>query len=206
MRELGEADSLELFSYYAFRKPTPPESFKELAVNFITYAGGLPLALKVLGSSLLRRTDVSFWREKLVKVQEIVDSDIQKILQLSYHELGDETWKATFLDIAFFFIGRDKDEAVHIFKSCGFFPDVGIPVLVERCLLTITEDNMFDMHNLIQAMGKEVIREESKHGNCRRLYLGQGNECVALQNLEVSENLRMSCSWFDFYCLLLQKI
>ncbi|KAL8128260.1 hypothetical protein AgCh_015002 [Apium graveolens] len=189
MRKLGEADSLELFSYYAFRKPTPPESFKELTLSFITYAGGLPLALKVLGSSLLRRTDVAFWKEKLVKVQEIGEIDIQRILKMSYDELGDETPKAIFLDIAFFFVGRDKDEAVHVFRSCGFFPDVGIPILEERCLLIVDEHNKFQMHNLIQQMGKEVIRQESDAGNCRCLNLRLGNACMALQNLEGSKNI-----------------
>ena len=186
MRELGQTDSLELFSYHAFRQPTPPESFKELAASFVTYAGGLPLALKVLGSSLLGRTHISFWKAKLAKVQKIAEKDIQKILQLSYDELDDETQKAMFLDIAFFFIGKDKNEVVHIFESCGFFPDVGIPVLVERCLLKVDENNMFQMHNLIQDMGKEVIREEFKHGNGKRLYLSRGAR-LALQNLEATK-------------------
>ncbi|KAL8128258.1 hypothetical protein AgCh_015000 [Apium graveolens] len=184
MRELEQADSLKLFSHHAFRKPTPPECFKELTVSFIKYAGGLPLALKVLGSSLLGRTDVSFWKDKLVKVQEIGENDVHKILQLSYDELDDKTQKAIFLDIAFFFIGRDKDEAVHVFRSCGFFPDVNIPNLEERCLLTVDGNNKFQMHNLIQRMGKEV---ECQQGNCRRLYLHQGNTCIALQNLEGTE-------------------
>ncbi|KAL8128261.1 hypothetical protein AgCh_015003 [Apium graveolens] len=189
MRKLKQVDSLELFSYHAFRKPTPPECFKELTVSFIKYAGGLPLALKVLGSSLLGRTDVSFWNDKLAKVQEIGENDIQKILQLSYNELVDETQKAIFLYIAFFFVGRDKDEAVHVFRSCNFFPDVGIPILEERCLLTVDENNKFQMHNLIQHMGKEVIREESKDGNCRCLNLCQENACMVLQNLEGTKNI-----------------
>ncbi|WOG90624.1 hypothetical protein DCAR_0309868 [Daucus carota subsp. sativus] len=188
MRELGQTDSLELFSYHAFRQPNPPESFKELAASFVTYAGGLPLALKVLGSSLLGRTHISFWKAKLAKVQKIAEKDIQKILQLSYDELDDETQKAIFLDIAFFFIGKDKNEVVHIFESCGFFPDVGIPVLVERCLLKVDENNMFQMHNLIQDMGKEAIREEFKHGNGKRLYLSRGAR-LALQNLEGVEKI-----------------
>ncbi|WOG90623.1 hypothetical protein DCAR_0309867 [Daucus carota subsp. sativus] len=182
MRVLEQVDSLKLFSYHAFRTPSAPESFKELTESFISYAGGLPLALKVLGSSLLNRDDMSFWKEKLVKVRKIGENDIQKIIQLSFDELG-ETEKAIFLDIAFFFVGKDKDEAVHIFKSCDFFPDVGIPVLVEKCLLTVTKNNMFQMHNIIRDMGKEVIRGESKHGG-RRLYLRQENAWAALQNPE----------------------
>ncbi|XP_074380797.1 disease resistance protein RUN1-like isoform X1 [Apium graveolens] len=181
VKTLGETESLELFSYHAFRKLVPPESFAELSLNFVTHAGGLPLALKVLGSSLLGRTDVSFWKDKLAKVKAIPENDIQKILQLSYDELEDETQKKIFLDIAFFFVGKDKDEATDIFKSCDFFPGVGIQNLVDRCLVTIDESNRFQMHNLIQDMGKEL-------GKTTRLFL-RGNAWKSLQNPEGKNNV-----------------
>ncbi|KAL8128311.1 hypothetical protein AgCh_015050 [Apium graveolens] len=181
VKALGKADSLSLFSYHAFRKLMPPDSFKELSLSFVTHGGGLPLALKVLGSSLLGRTDESFWKDKLAKVKAIPENDIQKILQLSYDELEDEAQKAIFLDIAFFFVGKDKDEAADVFKSCDFFPGVGIPNLVDRCLLTIDEDNKFEMHNLIQDMGREL-------GKTTRLFL-RGNAWKELQNLEGRNNV-----------------
>ncbi|XP_074380786.1 TMV resistance protein N-like isoform X5 [Apium graveolens] len=180
VKTLGEIESLELFSYHAFRKSVPPESFKELSLNFVTHAGGLPLALKVLGSSLLGRTDESFWKEKLEKVKAIPENDIQKILQLSYDELEDETQKKIFLDIAFF-VGKDKDEATDVFKSCDFFPGVGIQNLVDRCLVTIDEDNTLQMHNLIQDMGREL-------GKTTRLFL-RGNAWKSLQNPEGKNNV-----------------
>ncbi|KAL8128286.1 hypothetical protein AgCh_015025 [Apium graveolens] len=165
---LAKDDSLKLFSSHAFIKPVSPDSFKELSLSFVTHTGGLPLALKVLGSSLLGRTDVLFWKEKLEKVKAIPDNDIQKILQLSYDELEDETQKAIFLDIAFFFIGKDKDEATDVFKSCGFFPAVGISNLVDRCLLTIDKWNKFERST--------------------RLFL-RGNAWKELQNLQVNLQL-----------------
>ncbi|XP_063936813.1 disease resistance protein RUN1-like isoform X1 [Daucus carota subsp. sativus] len=174
--ELDEMCSLELFSYHAFRIPKPPESFRELAIRFVTYAGGVPLALKVLGSSLRGRTDVSFWKGKLEKLRKIPEKEIQEILQLSYDDLDDDTEKPMFLDIAFFFVGKDKDEAVCIFNSCDFFPDVGIPILIERCLLSIDIGNKFRMHNLIRRMGLDL-------GKNTRLLLG-GNAGKDLQNLE----------------------
>lgn len=191
VRRLGQNDSLELFSCYAFRKSMPPEIFRELSVRFVTYAEGLPLALKVLGSSLRGRDHVSFWEDKLKKVQNIPMGQIQDILQLSYDELDDEMDKSIFLDIVFFFVGKDKDDAVHIFKSCDFFPDLGIPILVERCLLTIDEGNKFRMHNLIQKMGRKVAHEEFKQGKGRRLRLYQKNACETLQNLEGAEHIEV---------------
>ncbi|KAL8128277.1 hypothetical protein AgCh_015016 [Apium graveolens] len=180
VKTLDKIDSLELFSYHAFRRPVPPENFKELSLSFVTYAGGLPLALKVLGSSLLGRT-CEFWKAKLEKVKEIPEKDIHEILRLSYDELEDETEKTIFLDIAFFFVGKNKDEAVQIFKSCDFHPDVGIQILVDRCLMTIDTDNKFQMHNLIQDMGRKL-------GRRTRLILG-GNVWDDFQNLEEKSDI-----------------
>ncbi|KAL8128303.1 hypothetical protein AgCh_015042 [Apium graveolens] len=180
VQPLDTIDSLKLFSYHAFRKPVSPENFKELSLSFVTYAGGLPLALKVLGSSLLGRT-CEFWKAKLEKVKKIPENDIHKILRLSYDELEDETEKTIFLDIAFFFVGKEKTEAVQIFNSCDFHPDVGIPVLVDRCLMTIDIDNKFQMHNLIQDMGRKLGR--------RTHLILQGNVWDELQNLEEKSDI-----------------
>ena len=179
---LGDNDSLELFSHYAFRKSMPPEIYRELSIRFVAHAGGLPLALKVLGSSLLGMNQVSFWSDKLKKVQEIPVNEIQKILQLSYDDLDDETVKAIFLDIVFFFVGEDNDDAVRIFESCNFYPGHGIKILQDRCLITVDKYNRLQMHNLIQEMGRKIAREEFKG---RYLHLYQENACETLQNLEV---------------------
>nr|XP_017242279.1 PREDICTED: TMV resistance protein N-like isoform X1 [Daucus carota subsp. sativus] len=188
VKTLGLTESLELFNYHAFRNTVSPESFKELCLSFVTHAGGLPLALKVLGSSLLGKTDESFWKDKLENVKAIPENNIQKILQLSYDGLDDEMQKAIFLDIAFFFVGKDKDEAADVFKSCGFFPGVGIPNLVDRCLLTVDKDNKLQMHNLIQDMGRELgkttrTRLFFRGNECKRLFL-RGNDCKDSQYLE----------------------
>ncbi|XP_017243183.1 disease resistance protein RUN1-like isoform X2 [Daucus carota subsp. sativus] len=191
VKKLGQNDSLELFSYHAFRKSMPPEMFRELSAEFVTYAGGLPLALKVLGSSLRGRNHVSFWEAKLIKVQKIPIDQIQEILQLSYDELDDETEKAIFLDIVFFFVGKDKDDAVYTFKSCDFYPDLGIPILEDRSLITVDEFNCLQMHNLIQDMGRKVAREEFNQGNGRYLRLYQENACERLQNLEGADHIEL---------------
>lgn len=86
VKQLEENDSLKLFCYHAFKKPVPPRNYKVLSRSFVTYAGGLPLALKVLGSSLLGKTDVLFWEATLKKIQKIPLGDIQKILKLSYND------------------------------------------------------------------------------------------------------------------------
>nr|XP_017224654.1 PREDICTED: TMV resistance protein N-like isoform X1 [Daucus carota subsp. sativus]XP_017224655.1 PREDICTED: TMV resistance protein N-like isoform X1 [Daucus carota subsp. sativus] len=131
VKRLNEINSLELFSYHAFKKSKPPEKYLALSKSFVTYAGGLPVALKVLGSSLCGRKDVSFWKLKLEKVQKIPMESIQRILELSYDELEDDSQKAIFLDIVFFFLGEKIHDAVDVFRSCDFFSESGIPILLK---------------------------------------------------------------------------
>nr|XP_017225564.1 PREDICTED: TMV resistance protein N-like [Daucus carota subsp. sativus] len=201
VKPLDEIDSLELFSYHAFKRSKPPRKYLALSKSFVTYARGLPLALKVLGSSLCGRTDVSFWKVKLEKVQKIPMENIQGILQLSYDELEDDTQKTIFLDIVFFFLGKKIDEANDVFRSCEFFPECGIPILVERCLLIIDSDNRLRMHNLIQNMGRNIIHEESKHGGGRRLYLEEASHALPNQDMDKIEALVIDCTMsINKYC------
>ncbi|XP_074380970.1 disease resistance protein RUN1-like isoform X5 [Apium graveolens] len=181
VNKLGEVDSLELFNYHAFGKVKPPASLSELSLGFVNYARGLPLALKVLGSSLHGRTqDELFWKAKLEKVRKIPENKILEILQLSYNELDDETVKSIYLDIAFFFVGKNKYDANLVFKSCDYFPEVGIQILLDRCLITIDENNIFQMHDLIQDMGREISKST-------RLFL-EGNAWEYLQNQNQEES------------------
>nr|XP_017225562.1 PREDICTED: disease resistance protein TAO1-like [Daucus carota subsp. sativus] len=199
VKHLDHTDSLKLFSYHAFNISKPPGKYLDLSECFVMYTGGLPLALKVLGSSLCGRTDVSFWKVKLEKVKKIPLKDIQKVLQLSYDELEDETVKAIFRYIVFFFLDKNINEAIDVFKSCGFFPEVGIPILVERSLLTIDLAKRLQMHNLIQDMGRNV--KESKHG---LLYLDQEEASQTLPNttdMDKIEALVVDCTTsINKYC------
>ncbi|XP_074380954.1 disease resistance protein Roq1-like [Apium graveolens] len=182
VNELGQDDSLKLFNYHAFGEVTPPASLGELSLGFVTYSRGLPLALKVLGSSLRgRNEDEVFWKTKLKKVRKIPENEILKILQLSYDELDNEIVKSIFRDIAFFFVGKYEYESIPIFKSCDYFPEAGIQILLERCLITIDEDQKFQMHDLIQDMGTEISK-------IKRLFL-RANTLEYLQNQEELEKI-----------------
>ena len=52
------------------------------------------------------------------------------------------------------------DYVMQLFEGCGFFPHVGISVLVDKCLVTILEGKM-QMHDLIQVVAKEISNEET---------------------------------------------
>jgi hypothetical protein len=53
---MSEDESLELFSWHAFRNSYPTEDFMDLSRSVIAYSRGLPLALDVLGSFLFTRS------------------------------------------------------------------------------------------------------------------------------------------------------
>ncbi|XP_015883743.1 disease resistance protein RRS1 [Ziziphus jujuba] len=70
------------------------------------------------------------------------------ILKISYDALNDEE-KAIFLDIACFFVGKDKDYATQVIGCSNLCPDIGIEVLIDMPLVMI-ESNKLRMHHLIK--------------------------------------------------------
>ncbi|KAK2992852.1 hypothetical protein RJ640_011945 [Escallonia rubra] len=68
---------------------------------------------------------------------------------------------------ACFFIGEKKDDTIKILEKCGLHPTVGIDSLIGRCLLTVEQGNK-PMHQLIQDMRKEIVRQESPKEPGRR--------------------------------------
>ncbi|XP_042960405.1 disease resistance protein RUN1-like isoform X2 [Carya illinoinensis] len=166
VKRLDHNEALELFSWHAFEEDKPIEDYVELSKQVISYAEGLPLALTVLGSDL-RGQSINQWRSVLDKYKRIPSKNIQEVLCISYDGLDDNE-KEIFLDIAFFFKGQHMDYVVKILDSCGFSPDNGIKRLIDKCLITITIHNTLWMHDLLQDMGKEIVRKESRKEPCTR--------------------------------------
>ncbi|TQD82432.1 hypothetical protein C1H46_032026 [Malus baccata] len=156
--EMKKEEALELFSWHAFQKSCPNEEYLEVSKNVVSYCGGLPLALEVLGSFLFKRPIIE-WKSQLEKLERIPEGEIIKPLRISFEGLDDKE-KATFLDISCFFIGKDKDYVAKILDGCGFYATVGISVLRERCLVTV-EGNELNMHDLLREMARVIISEKS---------------------------------------------
>jgi hypothetical protein len=160
MKEMFESESIELFSWNAFKQASPRNDFVGISRKIAEYSGGLPLALEVLGSYLFDR-EVTDWKCVLEKLKIIPNDQVQQKLKISYDGLNDDTQKEIFLDIACFFIGMDRNDVIQILNSCGFFAEIGINVLVERSLVTVDNKNKLGMHDLLRDMGREIIREKS---------------------------------------------
>ncbi|CAN6699562.1 unnamed protein product [Malus baccata var. baccata] len=157
-QKLNEGEALELFSWHAFGNSWPHEGYLEHSKDVVSYCGGLPLALEVLGSFLFKRT-IAEWESQLEKLERIPEGKIIKPLRISFDGL-DDIEKAIFLDISCFFIGKDKNYAAKVLDGCGFFATIGISVLRERCLITV-EGNKLNMHDLFREMARVIIFEKS---------------------------------------------
>ncbi|XP_031262809.1 TMV resistance protein N-like [Pistacia vera] len=58
-------------------------------------------------------------------------------------------------------LGKNKDHVTRILDSCGFDPTIGISVLVDKSLLTISDYTELSMHDLLQEMGQQIVKRES---------------------------------------------
>ncbi|BFG19741.1 hypothetical protein CerSpe_060150 [Prunus speciosa] len=157
--KMDEEEALEFFSWHAFKRGYPHQEYLDLSKRVIRYCQGLPLALRVVGSFLFNRS-IADWESHLEKLQISPDGDIQKILRISFDGLPDDRMRKIFLDISCFFIGEDKDYVTKILDGCGFFAKIGISVLIERCLVTVTYNRLM-MHDLLRDMGREIVYENA---------------------------------------------
>jgi hypothetical protein len=171
MKELSHYKAFQLFSWHAFNTQNPDDDYRRVTNDVVHYTGGLPLALTKLGS-ILKGRDIPYWKSKLEEYKIIPHDDIQKNLRISFDGL-DENAKNIFLDIACFFKGKNVEYVTKILDSTrGFHSYSGIEELKDRCLITQSYNESLKMHNLIQKMGREIVRQESPNepGNRSRLW------------------------------------
>ncbi|KAJ9558684.1 hypothetical protein OSB04_013298 [Centaurea solstitialis] len=157
---LDAEESLKLLSYHAFRVIYPKEGYEDVSKKILAYCQGHPLALKVLGESLYKR-DVVEWEECIEGLKVEPDSRVQKALQMSFDSMPFNNDKELFKHVACFFVGKDRNYTETILKACGIRTQHGITNLIDRCLLSIGPWNELRMHQLLQEMGRHVVRQES---------------------------------------------
>ncbi|KAL4394834.1 hypothetical protein AHAS_Ahas02G0191600 [Arachis hypogaea] len=168
MSNMDHHESIEHFSWHAFKQKCPKREFLELSKKVVAYCGGLPLAHEVIGSLLFDRME-NVWESVLEKLTRIPNHEVQKKLRISFDSLVDDTIKEIFLDIAFFFIGMNRNDVIHILDE--YNAEIGIDVLIDRSLVTVDNKNKLGMHDLLRDMGREIVREKypKEPENCSRL-------------------------------------
>ena len=165
VRSLSEDEALQLLSQCVFGNDIRDQKRMELSMEVIDYARGNPFALSFYGRELKGKKP-SEMEATFLKLKLRTPYKIHDLFSSSYKTLDDNE-KNIFLDIACFFVGEDVDYVMQLLDGCGFFPHVGIDVLVEKCLVTISENRVI-MHRIIQDFGREIINGESVQIERRR--------------------------------------
>ncbi|XP_020211972.1 TMV resistance protein N isoform X1 [Cajanus cajan] len=160
VEKLNKSDALQLLSWKAFKTDKVDTSYVNVMNRVVTYASGLPLALEVIGSNLFGKT-VGEWESAINQYEKIPNNQIFKILKKSFDAL-EEQEKSVFLDIACCFKGFRLKEVEDIL--CAHYGDCmkyHIRVLVEKSLIKQNWYGAVTLHDLIEDMGKEIVRQKS---------------------------------------------
>ncbi|GJX21334.1 disease resistance TIR-NBS-LRR class family protein [Tanacetum coccineum] len=186
---LTDEEAVCLFRRYAFGKEIPNQGFNEMSGQVVRYAAGLPLTIKVLGSSLRRRSKLE-WEDALKRLKKVPENQTQEILKISYDALEDD-YKEIFLDVACILKGEQKDKAIRVLESCGFYGTIGLSVLEQKCLINISQSGSLGMHDLIEEMAKHIVRRSDPNEPNRdsRLWIEEKTEDI-LDNDLVNERIR----------------
>ncbi|XP_054814409.1 TMV resistance protein N-like isoform X1 [Prosopis cineraria] len=196
VESLNQEEALELLTWNAFKQNRAEQRYLDNLNNIILYASGLPLALEIIGSSLFGM-GVEYWNSALENWRVTPNQKIQQVLKISYDAL-EEYEQEIFLDIACCFKGDTLEYVTStLLASHGRCPKYAIKVLVDRCLIKICRedklslrpsDSIVTMHDLIQDMGKEIVRHQSPNDPGKRSRLWFTKDIVSV--LEENEGTK----------------
>jgi len=176
---LDSTEALELFNLNAFKQShLKVDQFSDVSKRVINYAKGNPLVLKVL-ANMLRGKSKEVWKSQLDKLKNLQIQEVYDVMIQSYNDL-DRFEQKYFLDIACFFNGLNfkVDYITLLLRDSNSDNSVvvGLESLKDKALITISEDNVISMHDILQEMGREVVRRESSENPEKRSRLWNPDE------------------------------
>jgi Leucine-rich repeat (LRR) protein len=183
MQVLNSEESLELFCFHAFLNkaiPSDKHAFYPLAKKVADMCKGLPLALEIIGKHLYNRSEGE-WEEEAREMS--ASPNVLDTLSISYKGLSSKSDKVMFLDIACHMVGLLKEDAKDIWESCASrdsnppcWPSRcmtsrkvkgSLQTLINKSLVKVDNDKRLTMHDLIQEMGRKMVRDELVDGKAR---------------------------------------
>jgi hypothetical protein len=162
---LKHEEAFKLFVWNAFKSKELEPSYLDIIKKVVLYSKGL-----LIGSDLYAKTILE-WQSALDTYERIPHENIQDILRVSYDGLK-EFEKEIFLDITCFFKGYKLSDVMNILHSGrGYAPDYAVQVLIDKSLIKMHEYRV-RIHDMIEDMGREIVRRESpsKPGDRSRLW------------------------------------
>ncbi|CAI9297053.1 unnamed protein product [Lactuca saligna] len=184
---LNNDEAMKLFHKLSLQDYSPKEDYERLSKDVVSYAGGLPLALAVLGPFLCDK-DTGEWMSALARLKEIPNDDIVGKLKISFDGLT-EVEKDLFLDIACFFRRERKDRVMEILDACGLYPIIGVKVLIQKALITIS-NGRFDMHDLVQEMGHHIVRGEHPNNPEKHSRIWKEEDVLKISAMDATMELK----------------
>jgi hypothetical protein len=198
IQPLQREEAWELFLKVAFEDGHVPEGIENIARQVAEECKGLPLAIKVIGSTMMGNTAVDEWKLALKQMQKVdlnfplthprIDRDLYQRLRWSYDSLPDAHLKNCFLSCA---AAMSEDTAIEVEKM--------VQVWIAEGLVKTKEDAEYDyvlktgesyvklLENrcLFQVKGGVISVHDVVHDMA--IYIGENEEnCVlrACQNLQ----------------------
>ncbi|XP_039165634.1 disease resistance protein RUN1 [Eucalyptus grandis] len=158
--------ALQLFRKHAFQGDAPQDvsEYDFLSIDITNAIGGLPLAVEITASSLYGE-DVQRWRSTLKSLKKYQKDDIYAAFKACYESLSPRI-KEIFLDIACFFIGKDKRIPSYMWDACNY-DSGGIELLRDMHMLEDGENNELRMQNLLRDFGRKIVESKGLHERCR---------------------------------------
>ncbi|KAK6786146.1 hypothetical protein RDI58_014671 [Solanum bulbocastanum] len=129
------------------------------------------------------------WRDVVDMIKRESSPDIVKNLKISFEGLPDKE-KTIFLDIACFFRGRGKDKNIKILESYDLGAHIRLHGLIEKSLVFISKYDTIQMHDLVQDMGRYVVKMQKDSEKPSRLWNVEDFENV-VSNTESRLNTAM---------------
>ncbi|KAK5795600.1 hypothetical protein PVK06_036871 [Gossypium arboreum] len=173
VEKLNKNDSLQLFSTFAFKLLNPKIGFRDLSCKFVEYAQGS--------------------QSEVDNLKQYAKPEISQNLKSSLDGLR-ELEMNIFLDIACFFKGETRDIVEKILSNYYKGAMCGIRNLVDKCLLDSMDRYHISMHDMLEEIGKDIVRQKCKKnpGKCSRLWFPEDVDQVLnyIQNLVV---LKLRC-------------
>ncbi|KAH0745197.1 hypothetical protein KY285_006854 [Solanum tuberosum] len=190
---LPDHEAMQLFNQHAFKKEVPEECFKNFSLEVVNYAKGLPLALKVWGS-MLHRKGVDKWKKIVDKIKKNSNSNFFEKLKISYDGLEPGEQKI-FLDITCFFRGDERKEVMQIVESYDSRAEYILDVLIDKSLVFISAYGDIEMHDLIEDMGKYIVKMQKDSEKPSRIWNVEDFEDVIMDNMGA---MAVDAIWFTY--------
>ncbi|GLJ08981.1 hypothetical protein SUGI_0099620 [Cryptomeria japonica] len=159
VRRLSQEHAMELFKFHAFPSSHCPDpELQTLSTNIVDSCEGHPLALQLLGKSLVGEDDREVWKDMADKLSD--EPYMQKKLRATYDTL-DPNEREMFLDIACLFTGQDKDIAMIFWAEMKWNCHASLAHIFQKSLANVGPGNELWMHRCLRDLGTTLANEIS---------------------------------------------